>query len=252
STVSDSDTVIPVADGSQFVAYSVVTIQDEQIAICSIDTNDLNVCSGGRGFSWTNAAQHLIGVLVRMNTVSWHHNQLAAELKAIETELGINMGGVLESDDGDFNSYDEKSSPVDADLVLIEDSAASYAKKKVKIENLPGGGGEANTASNVGGGTFYWFYQKTGVDLELISFDVTAPFASSLATNKITFSITQADTDTDGYLSQTDWDTFNEKIGESDTRTLTYKTLKDFTNSIHADGLHIRIRNESGVELVKG
>jgi len=38
---------------------------------------------------------------------------------------------------GDINSFDEKSTPVDNDLILIEDSAASNAKKKVKMSNLP-------------------------------------------------------------------------------------------------------------------
>ena len=40
---------------------------------------------------------------------------------------------------GEINAVTEKATPVDADLVLIEDSAASYAKKKVQVGNLPGG-----------------------------------------------------------------------------------------------------------------
>ena len=35
----------------------------------------------------------------------------------------------------------EKTTPVNADLVIIEDSAASNAKKKVQVGNLPGGSG---------------------------------------------------------------------------------------------------------------
>lgn len=37
---------------------------------------------------------------------------------------------------GDINSFAEKTSPVDDDVVIIEDSAATYAKKKVKISSL--------------------------------------------------------------------------------------------------------------------
>lgn len=48
---------------------------------------------------------------------------------------------------GEINAITEKVSPVSADLVLIEDSAASYAKKKVQIGNLPGGGSGAPTSS---------------------------------------------------------------------------------------------------------
>jgi hypothetical protein len=40
----------------------------------------------------------------------------------------------------DFATFTEKVTPVSADILLIEDSAASGAKKKVQVGNLPGGG----------------------------------------------------------------------------------------------------------------
>jgi hypothetical protein len=40
---------------------------------------------------------------------------------------------------GEINALTEKTVPVDDDIVLIEDSAASYAKKKVKMSNIGGG-----------------------------------------------------------------------------------------------------------------
>lgn len=40
---------------------------------------------------------------------------------------------------GEIAAVTEKASPVNADLLLIEDSAASNAKKRVQIGNLPGG-----------------------------------------------------------------------------------------------------------------
>jgi hypothetical protein len=42
----------------------------------------------------------------------------------------------LKREAGDINTFDEKASPVDDDIVLIEDSAADYAKKKIKISSL--------------------------------------------------------------------------------------------------------------------
>lgn len=39
----------------------------------------------------------------------------------------------------EINAIAEKTSPVGADVLVIEDSAASFAKKKVQITNLPGG-----------------------------------------------------------------------------------------------------------------
>lgn len=62
----------------------------------------------------------------------------------------LNAGGAAtDSDaihdnvDGEINAITEKVTPVAADLILIEDSAASNAKKKVQIGNLPGGGASA-------------------------------------------------------------------------------------------------------------
>jgi hypothetical protein len=43
----------------------------------------------------------------------------------------------------------EKATPVSADLVLIEDSAASNAKKRVQVGNLPGGSGGAISSARV-------------------------------------------------------------------------------------------------------
>ena len=41
----------------------------------------------------------------------------------------------------EINGLTEKTTPVSADLLIIEDSAATNAKKKVQIGNLPSGGG---------------------------------------------------------------------------------------------------------------
>jgi len=73
--------------------------------------------------------------------------------KAVHDALNINadqvdgkhLADLLEVAAGDFNAFAEKASPVNADIVLIEDSAASYAKKKVQLVNLPGGGGGSST-----------------------------------------------------------------------------------------------------------
>jgi hypothetical protein len=55
----------------------------------------------------------------------------------------------LKSGAGDFNTYPEKLTPVAADILLLEDSAASYAKKKVQVGNLPGpSSAEANATGD--------------------------------------------------------------------------------------------------------
>ena len=58
----------------------------------------------------------------------------------------MTKGAVFDSvvnavDVGAINSLTEKVTPVSADLLIVADSAASYARKKVQIGNLPTSGG---------------------------------------------------------------------------------------------------------------
>lgn len=60
-------------------------------------------------------------------------------------------GGVTDDDAihdnvaSEISAITEKVTPVSADLLIIEDSAAANVKKKVQVGNLPGGGGSAIT-----------------------------------------------------------------------------------------------------------
>lgn len=53
---------------------------------------------------------------------------------AVVDYVAANGGGI------DINALTEKTNPVDADIIVIEDSADSYNQKKVQISNLPAGG----------------------------------------------------------------------------------------------------------------
>ena len=48
---------------------------------------------------------------------------------------------IHDNEANEISAITEKTTPADDDLLIIEDSAASYAKKSVKISNLPSGGG---------------------------------------------------------------------------------------------------------------
>ncbi|OGO26416.1 MAG: hypothetical protein A2136_05420 [Chloroflexi bacterium RBG_16_54_11] len=53
----------------------------------------------------------------------------------------IDANAIHDNVASEISAITEKATPVGADLVIIEDSAASYVKKKAQIGNLPGGGG---------------------------------------------------------------------------------------------------------------
>lgn len=82
----------------------------------------------------------------------------------------------------------------------------------------------------------------------------TAPLSYNSGTNS--FVITQANTSTNGYLSSTDWNTFNNKFATPAGTTLQYVdgtgALQTFPLLASADKLVINVRNSSGVSMPKG
>jgi hypothetical protein len=96
-----------------------------------------------------------------------------------------------------------------------------------------GVGGEANTASNLGGGLAN-FDSKSGVDLRFNSFTASD---FNLASNLISIDYTNgqsASTSTKGFLTNTDWNTFNNKQS-----ALTFETVPvdASTNPVESNGI---------------
>ncbi len=74
-----------------------------------------------------------------------------SKLNGIATSATANPNAIESDQAGEIAALTEKVTPVSGDLLLIEDSAAGNAKKKVQIGNLPGGGG-GSSADLVGTG----------------------------------------------------------------------------------------------------
>lgn len=67
------------------------------------------------------------------------------EIKAvISSGGGTDSNAIHGNTPSEISAITEKTTPVSADLLLIEDSAASNAKKKVQIGNLPASGASVN------------------------------------------------------------------------------------------------------------
>jgi hypothetical protein len=94
SNIDAATLSIPVADGTRFVANEVITIDSEQMVVCSVAGNTLTICTGTRGFDWTDPAPHSVGAAVRGQVTAWHHNAMSEEVKAVENALGVNLGNV--------------------------------------------------------------------------------------------------------------------------------------------------------------
>lgn len=67
---------------------------------------------------------------------SW--NKKRATISSLPT--GDDANAIHDDESGEIAALTEKTTPVSADLLIIEDSAASNVKKKVQVGNLPGGG----------------------------------------------------------------------------------------------------------------
>lgn len=72
---------------------------------------------------------------------------------AVQAAAGTFIGSALDDADAihdnvaaEINAIAEKVTPVNADLVIIEDSADSNNKKKAQLGNLPGGGGDVQVS----------------------------------------------------------------------------------------------------------
>lgn len=98
--VNSSATTLSLTSTALISANTLITIDDEILSVCAKTSTTITVgssacpASDGRGFDGTTAAAHAVGALVQARITAYHHNQLAAEIKAIETALGANLSAV--------------------------------------------------------------------------------------------------------------------------------------------------------------
>lgn len=90
-------TSFTVIDGSKFQVPCLVQIDTEIVLVAAKSGNLMQSCV--RGFSLTSAATHGQNADVKGYVLAYHHNQIAAEIKAIEAGLGSNFGNTVMQND---------------------------------------------------------------------------------------------------------------------------------------------------------
>lgn len=90
-SVGTGDTAWTVADASRITANMLLTVDSEIVSVTSVAGDVLTVV---RGYDGTTAAPHNTNRSVAAFITAWHHNALAAEVKAIETALGPGLSNV--------------------------------------------------------------------------------------------------------------------------------------------------------------
>lgn len=106
ASATSGATTISVSDGTQFLAGEIIRIDSEELQITGISSNTLTVT---RAFNGTTAASHTSGATVQGIITSWHHNQMSAEMQAVEARLRETTSGC--QDAGSTDSYACNLSP---------------------------------------------------------------------------------------------------------------------------------------------
>lgn len=88
-------------------------------------------------------------LLIEDESDSWNKKQIVASdfATAGHTHTYYDANAIHDNEANELSALTNKATPAAADVLLIEDSAASYVKKKLLISALPGGGAGSDTTA---------------------------------------------------------------------------------------------------------
>lgn len=90
--ISSTATVVTVQSTADFIVPTLISINNEIIAVCARTATEFVVCTSGRGYDGTANTSHFQGAVVQGRPVRWYTNQLGAEVKSIEAVLAPPSG----------------------------------------------------------------------------------------------------------------------------------------------------------------
>jgi len=158
-------------------------------------------------------------------------NPLTGEFDLVDPNTTTDSTAIHDNIASEISGITEKVTPVSNDLILIEDSADSNNKKKLKVGNLPtGGGGEANTASNQGVAGVGVYDSKVGIDLQFKNINAGSNKIS------ITDDITNKEVDIDVIESNLTLSNLGGSVTDAQVPdTITLSNITQITNRSHTD-----------------
>lgn len=186
--ITTSSTTFLVANATGIAANSVATIDNEKVAVCGVAGTTISIgkssCPNldGRGFDSTTTAIHASGAAVYLNIDAWFHNSMSAEVKAIETALGIGLTNV-----GVPNPLTVNRGGIGAQtLTGIAQGNGTAAMTAVAA---PSEGQELRRKYNAGGTPAYEFFSPAMPTAADLNFAAQTPGGSiTPGNNSITFS----------------------------------------------------------------
>lgn len=121
ASITAGATSLRVASATNIVVNMLLTIDSEIVKVTGVSGTTLTVT---RAFDSTTAAAHSVGRPVEARIAAWHHNAIAAEVKAIQTTLGANMVNVPGGGD-----VDGPASAVDGEMPLYDGTTGKLLKR---------------------------------------------------------------------------------------------------------------------------
>jgi len=106
--------------------YYLFLKSDANTNLITLDANGTETIDGQ--LTYTGLNYQYACVIFRSNGAEW--SVVGRTIKNVTDDAQLKRAA------GDINTFSEKASPVDDDIIIIEDSAASYVKKKIKISSL--------------------------------------------------------------------------------------------------------------------
>lgn len=113
---------------------------DSRLSDTRTDSNAVhkNVASEIHGITNKGSPVSADELLIEDSADSWNKKRIA--ISSLPSG-GLDTTAIHKATAAEISAMTEKNPPISADLIVIEDSADSYNKKKVQIGNLPSGGG---------------------------------------------------------------------------------------------------------------
>lgn len=154
-SISATQTSIEVTDASRITANMLLTIEREVINVTAVSGNTLT-CT--RGYDGTTAAAHTSNRAVQSLVTAWHHNALAAEVKAIQTALGAGLANLEDPITSDTYNFSAQTPGVSltediTNSVTLAPCPAGVAGTNVGHRLYISGGTGAAEAVLITGGT---------------------------------------------------------------------------------------------------